>query len=129
MTTLAATMSVRDCALRRTPPVEDVEDCKDLTSLAWLHNMNICPVPSLPTPPASPKPVSATVKPKKQLPMLKIHLSEYAHFTCIVCVCFLVFFFLLIILWRVLEFSNHVFLRLDLDSGEVGKRKLTKTGK
>lgn len=117
MTTLAATMSVRDCALRRTPPVEEVEDCKDLTSLAWLHNMNICPVPSLPTPPASPKPVSATVKPKKQLPMLKIHLSEYAHVWCV---------FLLIILWRVLEFSDHVFLGLDLDSGEVRKRKLTK---
>ncbi|KAI5698114.1 hypothetical protein M8J75_001838 [Diaphorina citri] len=52
----------------------DHEECKDLTSLAWLHNMNICPVPSLPTPPASPKP-SAPAKAKKQLPMLKIHLS------------------------------------------------------
>uniref|UniRef100_A0A8D8Z2J1 Fork head domain transcription factor slp2 n=1 Tax=Cacopsylla melanoneura TaxID=428564 RepID=A0A8D8Z2J1_9HEMI len=62
------------------PPVmpsdADMEDTpNDLTSLAWLHNMNICPVPSLPTPPPSPKPASATGRTKKTLPMLKIHLS------------------------------------------------------
>ncbi|XKL69273.1 hypothetical protein PGB90_007042 [Kerria lacca] len=59
--------------MNNSPPVD-----VDLTSLNWLQNLNIMSVPSLPTPPNSPR--NTTQPPhhnksiKKTLPMLRFQL-------------------------------------------------------
>lgn len=62
----------------------------ELTSLSWLHNLNIMP-PALPTPPTSPKP------PKKS-PALKLTLSMQ-------------FFFLILLFWLIIPelLFNYIF--------------------
>jgi len=43
----------------------------DLTSLTWLHNINILTVPGPPTPPASPKPNSGGSRKSARIPVLQ----------------------------------------------------------